>query len=194
MDEEIERLVVSVRADTAGFARDVADMKGQLDGPFATGLERAGSALETTLSRAIRRGSLDFKDLRRVAISVLNDIARSALNTGLSSLFGGSGASGGGLVQIGASLLGAFAGAPGRATGGAVTGGRAYRVGEQGPEVFVPTSAGRIEPATPYAAAPDVRLTINISDNGQGSAPDQMRRSSRQVARAVRNALAAKGS
>jgi len=28
MDEEIERLVVSVRADTAGFAKDVADMKG----------------------------------------------------------------------------------------------------------------------------------------------------------------------
>ena len=88
MDEEIERLVVSVRADTAGFAKDVADMKGQLDGPFASGLERAGSALENTLSRAIRRGSLDFEDLRRVALSVMNDIARASVNTGLNSLFG----------------------------------------------------------------------------------------------------------
>jgi len=188
MDEEIERLVVSVRADTAGFAKDVADMKGQLDGPFASGLERAGSVLERTLSRAIRRGSLDFEDLRRVALSVMNDIARASINSGLNSALGG----GGSLVQIGASLLSAFAGAPGRATGGPVSGGRAYRVGERGPEIFVPTAAGRIEQSGSVGGAPNIRLTINISDNGQGSAPDQMRRSSRQIARAVRNALTAK--
>ncbi|NRD88315.1 tail tape measure protein [Sphingopyxis sp. BSNA05] len=193
MDEEIERLVVSVRADTAGFAKDVADMKGQLDGPFASGLERAGSTLESTLSRAIRRGSLDFEDLRRVALSVMNDIASAAINNGLPGLFGGgSSGSGGGLLNLGTSLLSAFLGAPGRATGGPVTGGRAYMVGERGPELFVPTAAGRIEPPVAARAAPDIRLTINISDNGQGSAPDQMRRSSRQVARAVRNVLSAK--
>ena len=189
MDEEIERLVVSVRADTAGFAKDVADMKGQLDGPFTSSLERAGSALQSTLSRAIRRGSLDFEDLRRVALSVLNDIARASINSGLNSAFGGGG---GGLLQIGASLLAAFAGVPGRATGGPVTGGRAYRVGEQGPEVFVPASAGRIEPVAPAVMSPQIRLTINISDHGQASAPEQMRRSSRQVARAVRHALTAR--
>ncbi|WP_339822959.1 tail tape measure protein [uncultured Parasphingorhabdus sp.] len=193
MDEEIERLVVSVRADTAGFAQDVADMKGQLDGPFASGLERAGSALESTLSRAIRRGSLEFEDMRRVALSVMNDIAGAAINGGLSSLFGGgSGSSGGGLLNIGTSLLSAFLGAPGRATGGPVSGGRAYMVGERGPELLVPTAAGRIEQLVSASAAPNIRLTINISDNGQSSAPDQMRRSSRQVARTVRNALSAK--
>lgn len=192
MDEEIERLVVSVRADTAGFAKDVADMKGQLEGPFASGLERAGSALESTLSRAIRRGSLEFEDLRRVALSVMNDIAGAAVNNGLNSLLGSSSGSSGGLARIGASLLSAFAGVPGRATGGAVTGGRAYRVGEQGPELFIPTSAGRVEPSRPSAMSANIRLTINISDNGQSSAPEQMRRSSRQVARAVRNALSAK--
>lgn len=189
MDEEIERLVVSVRADTAGFARDVAEMKGQLDGPFASGLARAGSVLENTLSRAIRRGSLDFEDLRRVALSVIHDIARASINSGLNSLFGGSG---GGLVQLGASLLSAFAGAPGRATGGPVTGGRAYRVGERGPEVFVPTAAGRIEPVAPAVMEPNIRMTIHISDHGQASAPEQIRRSSRQMARAVRQALTAK--
>ncbi|MGB5484866.1 tail tape measure protein [Parasphingorhabdus sp.] len=193
MDEEIERLVVSVRADTVGFAKDVADMKGQLEGPFAAGLERAGSALENTLSRAIRRGSLDFEDLRRVALSVMNDIASAAIHGGLQSLFGGgSGGSGGGLLNIGTSLLGSFLSAPGRATGGPVIGGRAYMVGESGPEIFVPTAAGRIERTNSAGGTTNVRLTINISDNGQASAPDQMRRSSRQVARAVRNALAAK--
>ncbi|WP_422344859.1 tail tape measure protein [Parasphingorhabdus sp.] len=188
MDEEIERLVIAVRADTAGFAKDVADMKGQLDGPLASGMERAGSVLETGLRRAVRRGSLDFQDLKSVALSVMDDIASAAVNSGIGSLLGGGG-SGGGLLGLGTSLLGAALGLPARATGGPVTGGRAYMVGEQGPELFVPTAAGRIEPHGSLAA-PNVRLTINISDNGQGSAPDQMRRSSRQVARAVRNALA----
>ncbi|MEO0441901.1 MAG: tail tape measure protein [Pseudomonadota bacterium] len=186
MDEEIERLVIAVRADTNGFAKDVADMKSQLDGPLASGMERAGSALETSLSRAIRRGSLDFQDLKGVALSVMADIANAAVNSGIGSLLGG----GKGLLGLGTSILGAALGAPGRATGGPVTGGRAYMVGEQGPELFVPTAAGRIEPNSATAAAPNVRLTINISDNGQSSAPDQMRRSSRQVARAVRSALA----
>ncbi len=188
MDEEIERLVIAVRADTARFAKDVADMRGQLDGPLASGMERAGTALETGLSRAIRRGSLDFQDLKGIALSVMADIANAAVNSGIGSLL--SGGSGGGLLGLGTSFLGAALGAPGRATGGPVTGGRAYMVGEQGPELFVPTAAGRIEANGSAAAAPNIRLTINISDNGQGSAPDQMRRSSRQVARAVRNALA----
>ncbi|VAW05742.1 Gene Transfer Agent tail tape measure [hydrothermal vent metagenome] len=188
--EEIERLVVSIRADTAGFAKDVGEMKGLLDGPFATGLERAGSVLENTLSRAIRRGSLDFEDLRRVALSVMSDIASAAINTGLNSLFGNQGGSNNGLLGIGASLLSAALGAPGRATGGPVTGGRAYMVGEQGPELFVPTSSGRVETQAVGAGAPNIRLTVNVSDNGQGSAPDQLQRSSRQVARALRNALA----
>ncbi len=38
MDEEIERLVISVRADTAAFARDVSTMRGELEGPLVAGL------------------------------------------------------------------------------------------------------------------------------------------------------------
>jgi hypothetical protein len=71
MDEEIERLLVSVRADTSGFARDVAAMRGELIGPFAAGAERAGLALENALVRAVRTGKLGFEDLKRVALSAL---------------------------------------------------------------------------------------------------------------------------
>ena len=68
MDEEIERLLVSVRADTAGFARDVAQMRSELDGPLADGVERAGRALQAREALAakmqqdgnyfLRRGTL----------------------------------------------------------------------------------------------------------------------------------------
>jgi hypothetical protein len=187
MDEEIERLVVSVRADTRGFASDVGAMRAELDGPFASGLERAGRALENGLSGAIQRGKFGFEDLRRVALSVLAEIASAALRSGLDSIGGGQG---GGLLASLGSILGSVLGAPGRATGGPVSPGRAYRVGERGPELFVPTSSGRIETGGQGGGTANIRLTINVSDNGRGSAPDALQRSSRQVARAVRQALA----
>lgn len=187
MDEEIERLVVAVRADTQGFARDVATMRAELDGPFAAGLDRAGRMLENSLVRAIQTGKFGFEDLRRVALSVLSEIAAAAIRSGLESLTGGGGQ--GGLLGSLGSILGSVLGAPGRATGGPVSPGRAYRVGERGPELFVPTSSGRIE-AGDGRGTTNVNLTIRVSDNGRGSAPEALQRSSRQVARAVRAALA----
>jgi hypothetical protein len=189
MDEEIERLIVSVRADTRAFAGDVATMRSELEGPFAAGLERAGSALERGLIGAIQRGKFGFEDLRRVALSVLSEIAAAAIRTGLDSLGGGGSGGHGGLLSSLSSVLGGLSGVPGRATGGPVSPGRAYRVGERGPELFVPTSSGRIETGGVGGSA-NIRLTINISDNGRGSAPDALQRSSRHVARAVRQALA----
>jgi phage-related minor tail protein len=198
MDDEIERLVVSVRADTQGFSRDVSAMRAELDGPFAGGLERAGRVLENSLSGALRRGKFGFEDLRRVALSVLAEIASAAVRSGLQSLgsgasSGGGGGSGGGiggfLAQLAPTLLSIFGGAPGMATGGPVTPGRAYRVGENGPELFVPTSSGRIEANGSRSGASPINVTIRVSDNGRGSAPNAIRRSSRHVARALRDAL-----
>ncbi len=192
MDEEIERLVVSVRADTQGFARDVATMRAEMDGPFAAGMERAGQTLQNSLVRAIQSGKFGFEDLRRVALSVLSEIAWAAIRSGLNSLSGSSSGSGqGGLLGTIGSIVGSLFGAPGRATGGPVSPGRAYRVGENGPELFVPTSAGRVETGgSGRGNGAQLSLTINVSDSGRGSAPDALQRSSRQVARAVRQALA----
>ena len=190
MDEEIERLVVSVRADTQGFARDVATMRAEMDGPFAAGMERAGQTLQNSLVRAIQTGKFGFEDLRRVALSVLSEIAGAAIRSGLNSISGSAGGGGqGGLLGTIGSIVGSLFGAPGRATGGPVSPGRAYRVGENGPELFVPTSAGRVETGGAGRGGAQLSLTINVSDNGRSSAPDALQRSSRQVARAVRQAL-----
>lgn len=79
MDEQIERMVVSVRADTATFARDVAAMRGELEGPLAAGVGRAGRLIESSLSRALVSGKLGFDDLKRVALSALAQIAQASL-------------------------------------------------------------------------------------------------------------------
>lgn len=185
MDDEIERLLVSVRADTGAFARDVAEMRGSLEGPFAAGADRAGRAIESTLLRAVRTGKLGFEDLRKVALSVLAEIASAALRSGFDAL-GGIGKGGGGYGGLLTGLVGAIAG---RATGGPVSPGVGYVVGERGPELFVPTASGRVETGAARAAARDVRVAITVSA-ARGEAPAALAQSSRQVARAVKAALA----
>lgn len=185
MDEEIERLVVSVRADTQAFARDVAEMRGNLEGPLEAGADRAGRAIESTLLRAVRTGKLGFEDLRKAALSVLDEIARSAIRQGVDSIGGGSGGLGSSLLGL---IGGLFGGAPGRATGGPVSPGRPYWVGERGPELFVPASAGQVA-APASAGGRDVRVAITVNA-GAGEAPRALAQSSRQVAQAVKAALA----
>ncbi|MGE4429144.1 MAG: tail tape measure protein [Sphingobium sp.] len=198
MDEEIDRLVIAVRADTQGFARDVSVMRQDMEGPLARGADRAGRAIETTLLRAVRTGKLGFDDLRGVALSTMNSIAQVAMSSGLSSLglgspgsLGGGGGGGlaGGLLNIGMTALGL----PGRATGGPVSPGRAYRVGENGPELFVPTSSGTVLASGGSGGGSggggrDVRVSITINAP-ENSAPQALARSARQIARTMRGAL-----
>ncbi|GAA4781213.1 hypothetical protein GCM10023219_31820 [Stakelama sediminis] len=187
MDEEIETLLVSVRADTRAFARDVDTMRQQLDGPFAAGVSRAGRSVESALAKAVRTGKLGFQDLERVATGMLDSIAANALHSGLESLFGGQGGAATGLLG---SLIGALSGLPGRATGGPVSPNRPYWVGERGPELFVPTTSGSVAaPQASASASKDVRVAITINSPGSDQ-PRALAQSSRQVARAVKAALA----
>lgn len=184
MDEEIERLVISVRADTTGFARDVAVMRGELEGPLVAGAGRAGRMIDSALARAVTTGKLGFDDLKRVALAAMAEIAQASLRA-LFNAPGGGGA-GAGLLNGLSALVASLLGAPGRATGGPVSAGRGYVVGERGPELFVPSSSGRIEHLN--GGGRDVRVAIAIQAPAP-SDPQVLRRSSRQVARAIRSAL-----
>ena len=187
MDDTIETLTIGVRADTASFAQDAATMQASLQASLGQGADKAGSLIETSLAKAITSGKDGFADLEKTALAALGEIAAQAVSNGLASLLGGV-SGGGGLATLGSSLLGSLLGAPGRATGGPVSPGRPYMVGEQGPELFVPTSAGSVAPA---AGAPSRAINVAISVGAPaGTEPQALARSSRQVARAVSRALA----
>lgn len=97
------------------------------------------------MSRAIenfvRTGKLSFKDLAR---SIIQDLIMIQLRTQMTSIFksfiGNIFGGGGGLTT------GDFARMDRRASGGPVDGMTPYIVGERGPELFVPSSAGTIVP------------------------------------------------
>lgn len=182
MRDEFDEVSVAVRADMEAFQRDVAQMRQSLESSLGAGAEAAGRGIEAALARAARGGRMEFEDLARVAARALGEIAAAALRIE----FGGGAGGLGGLGGLLSGLAGA-SGLPGRATGGPVAPGRAYLVGEQGPEVFVPTSSGRIE-AGRGRAVPVVNLAVNL---GTGTRPGQaaMAQTGRQVARAVRRAI-----
>ncbi len=184
MDEEIDRLVVRIRADTRDLVEEVDKVGVKMGDVLGRGAETAGRGIENALLKAVRTGKLGFEDLKNIALSVLSEIASAAIKGGLDAIFGGAR---GGLTNV----IGGLFGAPGRATGGPVSPGRAYMVGERGPELFVPTSSGRIDAGTSGGGGRDVRIaiTINAGRAGGGDAPQALARSSRQVARAVRAAI-----
>ena len=195
MPDSVDSLTIDVRANTQAFASDVAAMRSSFDGTLVDGFARAGDVLERGLLTALRKGSIGFEDLRRIAMSVIDQIASRSLNNLFNSigLGGGNGGSGGGgngnLIGNIGSLLSSLLGSPGRATGGPVSPGRGYIVGERGPELFMPSSAGRIE--TGFGGQPrNVKVSIQITAPAGTSAPQALQRSSRQVASAVRRALA----
>jgi hypothetical protein len=187
MTDTVDTMLIDVRATTQGFAQDIATMRGAFDTTLVDGFARAGSVLERGLLGAIRKGSLGFDDLRRIAFNVIDSIASQAMRNLIGSI-GGEGA-GGGLLGLGVGLLGSIFGLPGRATGGPVAPGRGYLVGERGPELFVPTSAGRVEPGIAMGGGRDVRVAITVNAQGTTSSAQALQRSSRQVASAVRRAL-----
>ncbi len=189
--DSLSTLVVDVRASTDGFASDIGQMRSSFDSIVVDGFSRGSDVLERGLLGAVRRGSLGFEDLRRTGLRVIDDIAAQALRGGLASIgIGGSGSGGslaGGILGLG-SLIGSIFGLPGRATGGPVAPGRPYLVGERGPELFVPTSAGQVD-AGGGSGARSVNVSIRVVAPEGSSSPESLRRSSRQVAQAVRRAL-----
>ena len=187
MSDSLDPLIVSVRADTRGFASDMAAMRSSFDGTLVDGFAGAGTILERSLLSAVRKGSLGFDDLKRVALTAIDQIASQALKIGFGSLLGKD--AGGGLGGVLSGLLGGLLGLPGRATGGIVAPDRPYLVGERGPELFVPTSAGQVVANAPATGARDVRVAINLAAPRGTSAPVALQRSSRQLASAVRRAL-----
>lgn len=128
-------------------------------------------AFEDNLA-SVLDGTSSIKDaFTDLADSVIAQIARMIAQQWTDQLFGapgtmGSDSSGGGFMSW---LFGAFAGA--KASGGDTMAGRSYLVGEQGPELFVPRTAGAILPADRTAEALAGRgksMTQNITFNVQG--------------------------
>jgi len=123
------------------------------------------------------------KSLQQIASGVLVDIANqlirifiieqaiNAIKTFLTPFSASTplGAGGGMVGKYG--TLGPNYGIPQRASGGSVTGGQPYLVGERGPELFMPGRSGGIAPAGSFGGG--VNVTVNVDASGTSVQGDQ---------------------
>jgi phage-related minor tail protein len=189
MRDDLDGAMTGFRSEADDMRRQVAMLREEMGGPLIVEAERAGQAIERALVRGLAQGKLGFEDLKRTALAALAEIAQAAVKAGVSAIFSsgqGGGGSGGGILGAMESVALAYFGAPGRATGGPVSGGRAYMVGERGPELFVPTASGRVEPME--GGARHLSITVNVAGSASQD-PQRLAQSGRQLARAVRRAV-----
>lgn len=115
--------------------------------------EQIGDSIATGVSDALVGAILHAKSLGEAAKGILNDIAsqllRLGINTALGAIFGGP-----------------FAKLPGFANGGKPPVGRPSIVGEKGPELFVPTSAGTIIPNNRIGGGVTNNIVVNVDASG----------------------------
>lgn len=116
-----------------------------------------GNAAVDALEDLIVNGAKAEDVMKRLAASLVKAALQAALlgQGPLAGVFGTAGTGGnvgglvGGLINFG------------RASGGGVNAGQAYRVGERGPETFVPTTPGKIVPAGRGGGG----LVVNVTNN-----------------------------
>lgn len=113
-------------------------------------------------------GAKSFKDaFKDMARSIINDLIRMAVQYYITQqIFGAltnfiSGLGAGPAASTGGTGGGSLP--AGRAVGGPVSAGRPYIVGENGPELFVPSAGGQVMPNGRMGGGATVNQTINIS-------------------------------
>lgn len=124
---------------------------------FAMGSANAITAFATS-------GKLSFEEFGRSVIKVLQQVATQMLVTGLVKLIGNAAGSyfGGGSGGSSYSSMSSGFNVGFRASGGPVSAMAPYIVGERGPELFVPKTAGYVHPSGTNLGS-NIQTTINVN-------------------------------
>ena len=106
-------------------------------------VQNIGASIESGIVGAIDGAITGAKSLQESLADILKDIGKMLISFGIKSLLG----------SISPTIEGTRVFGGGKAAGGPVSSNSTYMVGEKGPELFVPRTAGTIVPADVTAAA-----------------------------------------
>ncbi len=179
------------RQELSGLAATYGALTGEVERAQAAQerLKDTADAFKDTAGEVMRGFIGDLRQgisLSEALSNVLDRLVDRLLDMAIDGLL--NAAFGGGIFSAG--LFG-FGGA--RATGGPVDPGRAYVIGERGPELFVPRHGGTIIPNGAVVAKGGPTQNINIAPvinmNAPGGSPDQNADLANKTAKAVTDSM-----
>ena len=118
-----------------------------------------GDTIGSQISDALVGAINGTKSLGEAAKNIINDLANSLLKMGINTLLKSTG-------------LGIFSDLPGFANGGRPPVGRPSIVGERGPELFVPSTAGTIIPNNAMSGITN-NIVVNVDASGSNVEGDE---------------------
>ena len=147
----------------------------KLKDSFAELGETIGSQITDALVSAVN----GTKSLGEAAKDILNDIANSLIKLGINSMLGN---------MFSGTKIGGFLGF---ANGGRPPVGRPSVVGEKGPELFVPSSAGTIIPNSKLGGSTNTNIVVNVDASGSSVEGDEQegRELGRMISVAIQSEL-----
>lgn len=174
VDDSVTSLAVTNGAETISFLERFKRVVQELGTETVPNLDEQMKEFAKNTMGSFSKGFTDaitgaknFKDaIKSMAKSIIDDLIRMAVQYyitqqlfgAITGFFGGAGSATRAPITT---ATPAYV-APGRAVGGPVSAGRPYMVGENGPELFVPSAGGSIQPNGRMGAG---GVTINQSLN-----------------------------
>lgn len=149
---ELEQLIVRIEADTKPLQTALESLDRDASASM-TSIARLGDRMATTLTSAAVRGEGLSGVLRGIARDIASVTLRDTVINPVSDMLGG--------------FIGSIFG---RSSGGSVSANTPYLVGERGPELFVPSSSGRIDNNPQTGAGVSVALNIDARGADDGAA------------------------
>lgn len=148
--------------------------------------------IEDAFVRFVETGKLSFKGLANAVIADLIRIqVRQQIMGPLGSMLGGMFGTTYSQLTTGSGVANQFnPDVNYRAMGGPVTSGQSYIVGEQGPELFVPSNSGTIVPNGQGGSSVIVQQTINVTTGVQQTVRAEVMNMLPQIANAAKSAVA----
>ncbi len=140
---------------------------------------KIGDSIATGISDALVDAVLQAKSLGEAAAGILNNIARQLMQLGINTL----------LFNVFGGASGIFKNLPTFAAGGRPPVGRPSIIGEKGPELFVPDSAGTIIPNSQLGSSNSGNVVVNVAVDASGSSVEGQEEEGRQLGRLIAAAV-----
>tara|TARA_R110001606_G_scaffold93874_3_gene208348 strand:- start:8788 stop:11544 length:2757 start_codon:yes stop_codon:yes gene_type:complete len=208
--EEQKRLADQLGISYKDFAAALEGAKGGMDifltdaqkfnKELEAGFRSAGESLSKSLATSIVQGKGMLSSFKSFFDGILEQMLQKIIQTQImnplmNSLFGGGGMMGGGGGILGSVLpmLGGFLGIPGMAQGGAPSTRSPTLIGEQGPELFLPGTTGRVIPNNDLGGGGETTIQFNINSVDSRSGTQFILEQKKQIINMINSAQRQRG-